>query len=173
LSRAGPWLLAIAVAAAAAFAVATAPRTPPPLSRGGIAPAFQLASLDGDQVTLESLQGRVVLVNFWATWCKPCEDEMPAMGRLYDALKNQGFDLLAVSVDEGTEEVRQFQDRLELPFPLLLDPDQAVAERYQTYRFPESFLVDREGVIVERYIGPKDWDSPAYLERVRALLAEG
>jgi peroxiredoxin len=173
LSRAGPWLLAVAVAAAAMFAVLTAPSTPPPLSRGGDAPDFRLASLDGRERSLESVRGQVVLLNFWATWCKPCEDEMPAMGRLYTALRDQGFELLAVSVDEGEEEVRSFQERLGLPFPVLLDPDQAVAERYQTYRFPESFLVDRDGVIVERYVGPKEWDSPAYVERVRELLSQG
>jgi len=170
VSRPGPWLVAIAVAAAAVFAVVTAPRTPPPLGRGAAAPGFELASLDGGAVSLASLRGQVVLVNFWATWCAPCEDEMPAMGRLYESLREQGFELLAISVDDTEAEVRQFRERLGIPFPVLLDPDKQVAERYQTHRFPESFLVGRDGVIVERYIGPKEWDAPLYLERVRSLL---
>ena len=95
------------------------------------------------------------------------------MGRLYTSLRDHGFELVAISVDDGREEVERFQARLALPFPVALDPDKRVAERYQTYRFPESYLVDRQGRIVERYIGPKDWDAPAYVERVRRLLSEG
>lgn len=171
MARRGTWLVALVVAVAASFAVLTAPRTPPPLGRGSRAPDFSLPRLEGgSEVSLASLRGQVVLVNFWATWCKPCEDEMPAMGRLYQRTKDAGFALLAVSIDEGSEEVDRFQERLALPFPILLDPEKQVAQRYQTYRFPETFLVDREGLIVERYIGPKDWDSPAYVARVRRLL---
>jgi peroxiredoxin len=171
VARRGTWLVALVVASAAGFALLTAPRTPPPLGRGSQAPDFSLPRLEGgSEVSLASLRGQVVLVNFWATWCKPCEDEMPAMGRLYHQTKDAGFALLAVSIDEGREEVDRFQERLALPFPILLDPEKQVAQRYQTYRFPETFLVDREGVIVERYIGPKDWDSPAYLARVQRLL---
>ena len=167
----GTWLVALAVAVAAAFALVTVPRTPPPLGRGSLAPDFSLPRLaDGTSVSLESLQGRVVLLNFWATWCKPCEEEMPAMGRLYQALEPRGFALLAVTVDAGREEVSRFHTRLALPFPVLLDPEKRISRAYQTFRYPETFLIDREGVIVERYIGPKDWDAPAYVERVRRLL---
>lgn len=93
------------------------------------------------------------------------------MARLYEQLRGQGFELLAISVDDTSEVVREFRDRLAIPFPVLLDPDKQVSEQYQTYRFPESFLVDRDGVIVERYIGPKPWDAAEYVERVRGLLA--
>ena len=172
MARSGPWLVAAVVGVAATFAVVTAPRTPSPLGRGADSPPFSLVDLDGGSHSLEDLRGRVVLLNFWATWCKPCEDEMPAMGRLYTALKEQGFELLAISVDDGDAEVRSFRDRLSLRFPVLLDQGKQVSKLYQTYRFPESFLVDRDGVIVERYIGPKEWDSPAYLARIQRLLAE-
>ena len=165
--------MAAAVAAAAVFAVVTAPRTPPPLGRGAQAPGFELPLLDGERLSLAGLEGRVVLLNFWATWCKPCEDEMPAMARLYEALREGGFELVAISVDEADADVQGFARRYALPFPVALDPDRQVSERYQTYRYPESFLVGRDGVIVERYIGPKEWDAPAYVERVRRLLEEG
>ncbi|MAE93159.1 MAG: hypothetical protein CL910_00720 [Deltaproteobacteria bacterium] len=141
-----------------------------PVEPGRVAPLFSLPDLTGEPLSLAGLQGQVVLVNFWATWCKPCEEEMPAMERLYQALREEGFELLAVSVDEDTEEVRAFRDRLALSFPILHDEGQQVARRYQSFRFPESFLIDREGLVVERYIGPREWDAPAYRARIARLL---
>ncbi len=142
----------------------------PPLGRGDVAPAFDLPRLAGGRTSLAGLEGQVALINFWATWCKPCEDEMPAMQRLYDGLAGDGFELLAISVDESVDDVRAFNERLALSFPVLLDPDQEAARRYQTTGFPESILVDREGRIVERYVGPREWDHPDYQARVRRLM---
>jgi peroxiredoxin len=170
----GPWLIAIAVGAAAAFAVLTGPGAPAPVGRGSQAPEFALTRLgDGEQVSLSDFHGRVILINFWATWCKTCEEEMPAMERLYRELRDEGFELLAISVDEGKEEVDRFRTRLGLSFPILLDPDKQAARAYQTFRFPESLLVDRDGVVLERYIGAKEWDAGAYVERIRRLLRGG
>jgi peroxiredoxin len=112
-----------------------------------------------------------VLINFWATWCKPCEAEMPAMQRLYQRLQPQGFELLAVSVDDGDAEVAAFRDRLGLTFPILRDPGRSVATRYQSLRFPESWLIGPDGVVAARFIGPREWDAPEYERSVRALLA--
>jgi len=142
----------------------------PPLGRGDRAPSFDLPSLAGGRMALSDLADQVSLVNFWATWCKPCEDEMPAMQRLYDALAPRGFELVAISVDESEADVQAFQERLGLGFPILLDPDQSVARRYQTTGFPESLLIDGDGRIIERYVGPREWDHPDYVERVRRLL---
>ena len=114
-----------------------------------------------------------MLVNFWATWCKPCEDEMPAMQRLSGALHDEGFQLLAVSVDDEPDVVVEFNNRLGLTFPILMDTEKRVAQVYQTYRFPESFLVGRDGRVVERYIGPREWDAAVYVERIRRLLRDG
>ena len=145
---------------------------PEPLVRGSRAPDFEAPLLDGrTPVTLEQYRGKVVLINFWATWCKPCEEEMPAMERLYQALRADGFELLAVSVDKGAPEVASFRDRMALTFPILLDPDEAVSKGlYQSAGYPESLLIDRNGVVVERYVGPREWDDPAYVERIRDLL---
>lgn len=96
---------------------------------------------------------------------------MPAMERLYQSLRGQGFELLAVSVDVGDDEVEAFRTRLALSFPILRDPDRKVANRYQSPRFPESWLVGRDGVLVARFIGPRDWDAPEYVGRIRELLA--
>ena len=168
--RAGSLLVGSVLLIAVAFALLQGESAPDPVGRGTPAPPFALERLDGPPVELSRLRGRVVLVNFWATWCKPCEEEMPAMERLYRELRDEGFELLAVSVDDEREPVVRFRDRLGLTFPILLDPGQAVASAYQTFRFPESLLVDRRGGIVERYIGIKPWDDPTYVQRIRRLL---
>ncbi len=147
---------------------------PPPLVSGVSAPRFELPLLDaGHSLGLAQFRDHIVLLNFWATWCKPCEDEMPAMQRLYDKLRDEPFELLAISVDDDLEELRSFQKRLGVTFPILLDPSQAVTRQYQTTGFPESILVDRDGRVVERYIGPRDWDAEVYESRIRHLLGSG
>jgi peroxiredoxin len=164
--------LAVAVAVAALLAWWALGEAPPPVDRGAQAPDFTLPRVGpGEPLSLASLRGQVVLLNVWATWCKPCEAELPAMQRLHEALAGQGFALVAVSVDADPEPVAAFRERLGLGFTLLLDPDQRVARAYQTFRFPESLLVGRDGSILERYVGPKEWDAPAYVERIRRLLA--
>jgi peroxiredoxin len=144
---------------------------PEPIGRGGEAPDFTLPLLDGArEIRLSEHRGQAVLVNFWATWCKPCEDEMPAMERLYRRLHPQGFEMLAISVDEDPDAVRGFREKMGITFPLLLDPEKKVARAYQTMGFPESLLLDPEGRVVERYVGPRQWDHPAYVERIEGLL---
>lgn len=142
----------------------------PLVRRGADAPDFDLPRLDEGRITLGELEGRIVLVNFWATWCRPCEEEIPAMERLYEALAPDGFELVAVSVDQDRSEVEAFQRRLGISFPIALDPDQVVSRRYQTTGYPESLLVDASGRVVERYVGPRDWDHPSYVERIRRLM---
>ena len=148
------------------------PDVPAPIGRGSTAPDFELERLSGGEpISLARLRGQVVLVNFWATWCKPCEDEMPSMERLYRSLEGEGFELVAVSVDEDPDLVRAFRERLAVTFPIALDPTQDASSRYQTQGFPESLLVDRNGTVLERYVGPRDWS--VYRERIRSLLAVG
>jgi peroxiredoxin len=164
-------LIGFALVGGVVWVLLTADTTRDPIEPGHPAPAFSLPVLgSGESLSLGSLQGKVVLLNFWATWCKPCEDEMPAMERLYRALGSQGFELIAVSVDDDQREVEEFTAQMGLSFPVLLDPEKRVSDAYQSYRFPESYLIDREGVLVARYIGPRDWDAPAYVDRIRRLL---
>jgi peroxiredoxin len=166
-------LLALALAAGAVVLLTVGRSPSRPLEAGVRAPAFRLPSLAGEEVSLEELRGRAVLLNFWATWCKPCEDEMPAMERLHRQLGSDGLALLAISVDTSPEDVEAFRGRLGLSFPILLDPQRRVADAYQAFRFPETWLIDREGILVARFIGPKDWDAPAYVDRIRSLLGAG
>jgi peroxiredoxin len=164
--------VAVAVAAVVFAVLLLSEPAPDPIRPGQPAPAFTVQPLDGGApVTLASLRGRVVLLNFWATWCAPCEAEMPAMQRLHDALGGTDFQLLAVSVDASRDDVVKFRERLALKFPIALDPEKRAADAYQSHRFPESYLIDREGRILSRYIGPRDWDSELYVDRIRRVIA--
>jgi len=121
----------------------------------------------------ERYRGKVTLVNIWATWCVPCRAEMPSMDRLYADLARRGFAIAAVSVDEGSpDDVRAFGKQLRLTFDLLQDRSTAIQRTYQTTGVPESFLLDRRGVIVKRVIGAQDWSSPANRALVTRLLDE-
>jgi cytochrome c biogenesis protein CcmG, thiol:disulfide interchange protein DsbE len=142
---------------------------------GSRAPDFQAIDLaTGDTVSLkERYRGQVTLLNIWATWCGPCRVEMPGMEQAYRALAPQGFRIAAVSIDEGNaEDVRAFGRELDLSFDLLQDRDTRVTRIYQTTGVPESFLLDRNGVIVKRIIGPHDWNSPVNRALIERLLEQ-
>jgi len=141
-----------------------------PLTIGALAPNFVLRGLDGEEVTLENLRGKLIFLNFWATWCKPCEDEMPAMERLYDEFKDEEFQMLAVAVGDEPEDVRNFQKRLGLTFPILLDQLGKVSTLYQSFRFPETYWIDPNGRIVSRFIGPREWDDISYKTRLSGII---
>jgi thiol-disulfide isomerase/thioredoxin len=115
----------------------------------------------------------VTLVNIWATWCVPCRVEMPAMEQVYRELAPRGFAVAAVSVDEGPpDDVRAFGDQFKLTFDLLQDRSTRIQQLYQTTGVPESFLLDRRGVIVKRVIGAHDWNSPGNRALIERLLDE-
>ena len=145
------------------------------VSVGSRAPEFRAVDLaTGDSVSLrERYRGSVTLVNVWATWCEPCKIEMPAMERVYQTLAPHGFRIAAVSIDVGPPEtVRAFGQDLGLSFDLLQDRSTKIQEIYQTTGVPESFLLNRDGVIVKRLIGAHDWDSPVNRALIQRLLDE-
>lgn len=134
---------------------------------GDLAPAFELTDLDGNQVKLDDYRGQVVLLNFWAVWCGPCRTEFPVIQQVYGRYKNQGFVVLAVNIQESKERIAEFASELELSFPVLLDRRGQVTARYHVRGLPTSFLVDREGRILEKHIGPVDESIlEKYLSRV-------
>lgn len=137
------------------------PQGTQPPQRGLIgqpAPDFTLLDMQGRQVTLSELKGQVVLLNFWASWCPPCREEMPSMEMLYRQFKDRGLVVLAVNVEEnGKEAVAEFLRRTPYSFPILLDEANVAQKKYGVFRFPESFLIDRNGVVVEKVIGGRDW----------------
>jgi len=143
----------------------------PRLGKGVRAPDFTLSGLDGKMISLADYQGKVVLLNIWATWCPPCVEEMPSMERLYQAMKGTDFEILAVSIDaSGAEAVRPFMKKHRLSFTALADPRGAIRSLYQTTGVPESFIIDKNGMIVEKVIGPRDWASPGAVRFLRDLV---
>lgn len=181
-SRGALGLLIAVLAAAALWFVLGHDEAGAPVVRGAPAPGFSLArhaaggvsaaEAEG-RLSLDALAGRVVLLNFWATWCEPCEQEMPAMQRLYERLPRDRFELVAISIDEEPEKIDAFVKRYALTFPILVDPGKKVATAYQTMGVPESLLVDPGGRIVERYVGPREWDAPEYVARIETLIGAG
>jgi peroxiredoxin len=143
----------------------------PRFEKGESAPNFTLPGLDGKMVSLTDHKGKVVLLNIWATWCLPCVEEMPSMEKLYQELKDEGFEILAVSIDEsGAEAVLPFMKNHKLSFPALTDTEGAMKNLYQTTGVPESFIIDKDGIIVEEVIGPRDWATPGAIRYFRNLI---
>ncbi len=169
------WTIVIVVVAGLVLGAAALSRfgDVAPVGVGADAPEFRLPDIaTGDSVSLrERYAGKVTLVNIWATWCLPCRAEMPSMEQLYTALAPRGFAIAAVSIDEGpAEDVREFAEELGLSFDILHDRSTRIQQTYQTTGVPESFLLDRRGVIVKRIIGAHDWNSPANRALVERLL---
>jgi peroxiredoxin len=141
-----------------------------PAVEGNLAPDFTLKDLSGRPVQLSSLRGKVVLLNFWATWCPPCQEEIPSMIRLNQAMQGKDFQMLAVSIDEGGKDaVEAFFKKGGATLPALLDTEGTTAKRYGTTGVPETFVIDSKGVILKKVIGQMDWSSPevlAFLEEI-------
>lgn len=137
------------------------------------APAFQLMDLDGGLHSLPEYQGKVVFLNFWATWCGPCKVEMPAMEALYQAFRAQGLEILAVSVDQqGAAVTRPFKEAMGLSFPILHDSTHQVGLTYGARTLPMTYVIDRKGIIRQRIFGARDWNSPEARTLMSELLEE-
>lgn len=139
---------------------------------GKATPALALSDLAGRPIDLRDFRGRVVLVNFWATWCEPCRDEMPAIARLRDQLKGQPFEVLTVNYGESNAKVAAFLQKEKLDVPVLLDPDKAAAERWNAKGLPMTFLVDARGRVRYWVFGERDWSEGEALKHVEKLVAE-
>ncbi len=132
------------------------------LTVGLPAPDFKFPGLDGKMSSLSDYRGKVVLVNIWATWCPPCVEEMPSMEKLYQKLKDKDFEILAVSIDSlGVNAVAPFMKKHKLTFPALIDSSGTIRTTYRTTGIPESFIIDKNGILIEKIVGPRDWARPA------------
>ncbi|MFQ5486919.1 MAG: TlpA disulfide reductase family protein [Gammaproteobacteria bacterium] len=137
------------------------------------APAFTLPTLAGDTMSLADQQGKVILLNFWATWCRPCREEMPSLQRLWEEFRTQPFVILAVAADRGSKKtVADFVAGLGLDFPVLLDTDGSVRRHYEVYGLPMSYLIGKDGRISGRIPAAQDWHSEAARALIRHLLKQ-
>jgi peroxiredoxin len=145
----------------------------PGIQEGNPALDFTLQDQVGKKISLSSLRGKVVLLNFWASWCGPCLSEMGSLDKLYQKLKGQPFEILAVSLDEeGWKAIGEFLKKTPVTFPILLDADFKTSEQYGTYRLPETYLITPKGQISEKIVGPQAWDDPHWVQKIQALYSD-
>jgi peroxiredoxin len=142
------------------------PKTP------AAAPNFELKDPAGKPLSLKDFRGKVVFLNFWATWCPPCIEEMPAMEKLHQELEKDGLVMLAVNFQEGPERVKEFFTQHNLTFTPLLDRDGKVTEQYQAWGLPVSVVINKRGQIAARATGSKDWHSDEARQFFKKLLAD-
>ncbi len=137
---------------------------------GDVAPDFELEDTKGIKVSLASLRGKIVLVNFWATWCPPCREEMPSMERLNEVMAGDDFVMLAVNAEkDGRSVVPEFLKRAPYTFPILYDDKGVVQKRYGVFKFPESFIIGKDGKVADKIIGPLDWSSTKTIAYFKGL----
>jgi thiol-disulfide isomerase/thioredoxin len=140
--------------------------------KGSSTPVLASADLAGKRVNLNDLRGRVVLVNFWATWCEPCRDEMPSLARLQEKLKGKPFEVLAVNYGESRSKVADFVRKEGWSIAILLDPEKQAADAWGAKGLPMTFLVDATGRVRYSTFGERDWSEGEGLAAVEELLAE-
>jgi peroxiredoxin len=138
----------------------------------GPAPAFTLNALSGQQGALSQYKGQVVMVNFWATWCGPCQQEMPLLDQMYKKYKPAGFTLIGVNVDKESPAVKELLARKPVSFPVLLDPANQVSKAYHVDEMPSSVIIDRKGEIRYIHRGYRPGDENEYQDRIRQLIRE-
>lgn len=138
---------------------------------GSSAPDFTLLTHKGKNIKLSGLKGKVVLLNFWATWCTPCIVELPSMEKLLKNFRWEDFEILAISIDNSWKDIDEFHAQLgQLPFPILLDQEKKVINLYGIRRIPESVLIDKKGTIAQIFQGAYDWDNSQIKENIQKLI---
>ncbi len=138
---------------------------------GSPAPELTLKTLDGQTVKLSDYRGKVVMLNFWATWCPPCRAEMPSMERLYKLMAGDDFVMLALNVEEnGAQTVKAFLKSSPHSFPVLLDEEAKAQNTYRVFRFPETFIISREGIIMNHILGAREWDEESTVQYLKFLV---
>ena len=162
------WRAIVALLLAATAALAGAG----PLAPAAPAPDFTLRTLDGQKLRLGEQRGQVVLVNFWATWCGPCRQEMPHLNKLYEKYKSSGFVLLGVNVDDDTAQVAGVASKLGVKFPVLPDSDKRVSRQYDVNAMPSTVLIDRDGRVRYLHRGYQNGYETTYDKQIRELLKE-
>jgi len=137
---------------------------------GETAPKFTLKTDQGRQVSRADFGGKLLVLNFWATWCQPCVEEIPSLNEFAKKYSDQGVVVLGVSVDRNEKLYRDFVQRNKLAFLTMRDPEANLSGQYGTFKYPETYIIDRNGKVVQKIIGPQNWTDPAYLNFFQSLL---
>ncbi len=137
---------------------------------GNEAPDFRLPDLEGAEVSLKQFRGKVILLNFWATWCPPCKAEIPSMSDLNRKFQDKGLVILAVSSDRSKKQVRRFLKKTPVNFTILHDPKNKISNMYKVFALPTSLIIDRDGIIIKKVLGAYDWNSTKSFDIFRPLL---
>lgn len=136
------------------------------------APDFTLLRPDGKKVSLKDYRGKVVFLNFWATWCESCREEMPAMDKLYREFKGKGLEIVGVNVKDKRDDALAFTKKLKITYPLMMDPEGEVGLLYGAFGMPATYLIDRKGVVLARMWGSADWYSPEARNLIKTLVEQ-
>lgn len=145
------------------------------VTEGLEAPNFTLPTLEGDTIALTEQRGKVLLINMWATWCPACIEEMSSMERLYQDLKkgSASFDVLAINIDSSNiPQLKQFAQKINITFPILYDKRGRIPYTYKTIGVPESYIIDKKGIIRKKIVGWYNWDNPDIRQLIEELLKE-
>ena len=147
-------------------------RQPRLVDIGERAPDFTLPALNRGSLSLRDFKRQVVVLNFWATWCPPCVDEAPGLEKFAEQMRHQGVSVVGVSVDQDVEALQTFAAQQHLSFLILRNPDQSIAHRYGTFKFPETYIIDVDGKVAEKLIGAVDWQDPRLTAFVQELAGK-
>ena len=177
MARRAQWVAAGVVAGVAALGIGAAVLLAPEVNQvtvGSPAPTFRVTTLaKGDTVSFDRYKGQIILLNIWATWCQPCEAEMPSLQKLYEAMGPKGLKIVAVSIDKDPpDEVQAWLNQRHLTFEVLQDQSGKIQQTYQTTGVPESFILDKNGVIVKKVIGAIEWTEPGTEALISRLLEQ-
>jgi cytochrome c biogenesis protein CcmG/thiol:disulfide interchange protein DsbE len=165
-------LMAAAIALLAGAAAQSAPPAELKPWTGGPAPALGLKDLEGASQSLQAYRGKVVILNFWATWCEPCRDEMPSFNKLRRSFEGRPVAVLAVNVGEGEGRIGEFLRKVPVEFPVLLDRDAKASRDWKVRLMPTTFIIGRDGRVRYSYAGERDWDDATVRAKVAALAEE-
>ncbi len=167
-----PFVLLFGLQFSTAWAQPRLSRTLAPLKKPFMAKDFQLENMDEEKIKLSSFRGKVVLLNFWATWCPPCRREIPSMERLYSKLKNKKFTVLAINQMEGEDQIFTYTAQLKIDpsFNILLDRKSKVAKQFGVRGIPTTYLIDKKGMVRYRAIGGREFDQPKIEKIIQQLI---
>jgi len=151
------------------MADAAAKQTLPRVEKSFAAPDFTLESDDGKHYRLADYHGKVVMINFWATWCPPCRREMPSMERMWKKIKGKGIQVFAINVGEDADTIFEFRGSYPVTFPILMDKDGRIVKQYPVTGLPTTYIIDPQGQVVYRAVGSREWDQAGLYEQLLKL----